>query len=228
MVVMSSSLSLKHLNNHRGELCEPVRRELKNLYKRIKLLTITLASILLLASCDSKISKINIHGTYKGVGIMNYEAVVEEGTITIYSTSFFEKNVYWYGTCIANEMNEDNIIVSRRLATNDDYDFFGFGFGSMNKSRAAEKEILFTSDSLTFIYDMGGMAVQRVTLQKEGASKKKYNEFDSNAEKADPNYKDPTIPLPPPPGQTERPTEPPTTEAPKNDVTLPEGDNFSL
>lgn len=209
-----------------GELREPVRRELKNLYKKIKLLTITLASILLLASCDSKISKINIHGTYKGTGIMNYEAVVEDGTITIYSTSFFEKDIYWYGTCIANEMNENNIIVSRRLATNDEYDFFGFGFGSMNRSRATEKEILFTDDSLTFIYDMSGMAVQRVTLQKEGANKKKYNEFDSNAEKADPNYKDPTIPLPPPPGQTERPTEPPTTEAPKSEV--PEGDNFSL
>ena len=75
---------------------------------------------------------------------------------------------------------------------------------------------------------MAGMAVQRVTLQKIEASKRRYNEFDSNAEKADPNYKDPTIPLPPPPGQTERPTEPPTTEAPNNDIILPDDNNVSL
>ncbi len=196
--------------------------------KKIILIVALLYSIVIATSCGSKISRININGTYKGAGIMNYEAEVSDGTITIYSTSFFEREVYWYGTCISSEMNEDNIILSRRLETNDDYNFFGFGFGSMNKSRASEKEILFTEDSLTFIYDMSGMAVQRVTLTKQGASKKRYNEYDSNAEKADPNYKDPTIPLPPPPGQTERPTEPPTTKAPNNDIVLPEGDNYSL
>lgn len=197
----------------------------------IKLISVIIifASILLLASCDSKVSKINIHGTYKGTGIMNYEAIVEDGTIKIYSTSFFDKELYWYGTCIASEMNEENIIVSRRLPTDDEYGMFGFGFGfgSMNRSRVSEREILFTNDSLTFVYDMSGMAVQRVTLQKVGATKKKYNEYDSDAEKADPNYQPPTIPMPGPPGQT-KPTEPPTTEAPKNDVVLPEGDNFSL
>ena len=196
--------------------------------KKLKLTIISLIFATILASCGSGVSRININGTYAGAGMMSYEAVVDDGTITIYSTSFFEREVYWYGTCISSEMNEDNIILSRRLETNDDYNFFGFGFGSMNKSRASEKEILFTEDSLTFIYDMSGMAVQRVTLTKQGASKKRYNEYDSNAEKADPNYKDPTIPLPPPPGQTERPTGPPTTKAPNNDIVLPEGDNYSL
>ena len=194
--------------------------------KKLKLTIIMLISAMILVSCGSGVSRININGTYVGTGVMSYEAVVEDGTITIYSTSFFERETYWYGTCISSEMNEENIVISRRLATNDDYSFFGFG--SMNKSRASEKEILFTNDSLTFIYDMAGMAVQRVTLQKVEASRKRYNEFDSNAEKADPNYKDPTIPLPPPPGQTERPTEPPTTEAPQNDIILPDGDNVSL
>ena len=194
--------------------------------KKLKLTIIMLISAMILASCGSSVSRININGTYAGAGMMSYEAVVDDGTITIYSTSFFEREVYWYGTCISSEMNEDNIIISRRLATNDDYSFFGFG--SMNRSRASEKEILFTNDSLTFIYDMAGMAVQRVTLQKIEASKRRYNEFDSNAEKADPNYKDPTIPLPPPPGQTERPTEPPTTEAPNNDIILPDDNNVSL
>lgn len=185
-------------------------------------------SLVLLASCESRVSRINIHGTYKGTGLMNYEAIVENGTITIYSTSFFEKELYWYGTCIASEMNEENIIVSRRLATDDEYGIFGFGFGSMNRSRVSEREILFTNESLTFVYDMAGMAVQKVTLQKVGAEKKKYNEYNSDADKADPNYKDPTIPLPPPPGQTERPTEPPTTEQPRNDDVIPEGDTYSL
>ena len=199
---------------------------MKSILKKVIIALIVVSSVLLV-SCESRVSRINIHGTYKGTGMMSYEAIVENGTITIYSTSFFEKEIYWYGTCIASEMNEENIIVSRRLATNDDYGFFGFGFGSMNRSRVSEREILFTNDSLTFVYDMAGMAVQRVTLQKVDASKKKYNEFDSDAEKADPNYQPPTIPLPPPPGQT-KPTEPPTTEAPTEDIILPEGDNYTL
>ena len=199
---------------------------MKSILKKVIIALIVVSSVLLV-SCESRVSRINIHGTYKGTGMMSYEAIVENGTITIYSTSFFEKEIYWYGTCIASEMNEENIIVSRRLATDDEYGFFGFGFGSMNRSRVSEREILFTNDSLTFVYDMAGMAVQRVTLQKVDASKKKYNEFDSDAEKADPNYQPPTIPLPPPPGQT-KPTEPPTTEAPTEDIILPEGDNYTL
>lgn len=204
-----------------------MRLKFIKMLKSIIITIITLMVVMLLASCDSKVSQINIHGTYRGTGMMSYEAIVENGTITIYSTSFFEKEIYWYGTCNANEMNADNIILSKRLATEADNSFFGFGFGSMNRSRVSEREILFTNDSLTFVYDMAGMAVQRVTLQKVGASKKKYNEFDSDAEKADPNYQPPTIPLPPPPGQT-RPTEPPTTEAPTEDIVLPEGDNYNL
>ena len=186
-----------------------------------------MSSVVLFTACNSKVSRINIHGTYRGTGVMSYEAVVENGTITIYSNSFFDRDVYWYGTCNANEMNNENIILSKRLATEADNSFFGFSFGSINRSRATEKEILFTEDSLTFVYDMGGMAVQQVTLQKEGASKKKYNEFDSDAEKKDPNYQPPTIPMPGPPGQT-KPTEPPTTEAPTEDIALPEGDSYSL
>ena len=41
---------------------------------RIILLFIT---AVLLFACDSKIKKINIHGTYKGTGMMGYEAVVD-------------------------------------------------------------------------------------------------------------------------------------------------------
>lgn len=225
-----SSHNSRHWNNAKHCRSHSSRRRKENRLKQIlKKITSIIAVLVLMAlatSCGSKISRININGTYKGSGIMGYEAVVTDGTITIYSTSFFEREVFWYGTCISSEMNEENIILSRRLATNDEYSFFGFG--SMNRSGASEKEILFTENSLTFIYDMAGMAVQRVTLQKVEAARKRYNDYDSNAEKADPNYKDPTIPLPPPPGQTERPTEPPTTEAPKSDIIIPEGDNISL
>ena len=93
-----------------------------------------------------------------------------------------------------------------------------------------EKEILFTENSLTFIYDMGGMAINQVTLYKEG-SDKKHSEFDSNAEKADPNYVEPSKPLP---HEIPRGQEAPTTEAPTEkptenpNVTVPEGNNYSL
>lgn len=193
--------------------------------KRIFLLTLV---TMFLFACSSKIRRINIHGTYKGTGMMGYEAKVEAGTITIYSTSFFEKSVYWYGTCNANELDENNKLISKRLDTGRSNSWFSFDFG-LNKSGMSEKEILFTEDSLTFIYDMSGMAINQITLYKEGGQKK-YNEFDSNAEKADPNYVEPSQPLPHeiPRGQ-EAPTEAPTEKPTENpNVTVPEGNNYSL
>ena len=187
---------------------------------------ITVATLLF--ACDSKINRINIHGTYKGGGISSYEAVVDAGTITIYSTSFFERTVYWYGTCNSQELDENNKLISRRLDSGRSNNWFSFDFG-FEKSGASEKEILFTENSLTFIYDMSGMAINQVTLYKEGAQKK-YNEYDSNAEKADPNYVEPSKPLPHeiPRGQ-EVPTEPPTEKPTENpNVTVPEGNNYSL
>lgn len=190
--------------------------------KRIFLLTLV---TMLLFACSSKIRRINIHGTYKGTGMMGYEAKVEAGTIIIYSTSFFEKSVYWYGTCNANELDENNKLISKRLDTGRSNSWFSFDFG-LNKSGMSEKEILFTEDSLTFIYDMSGMAINQITLYKEG-DQKKYNEFDSNAEKADPNYVEPSQPLPHeiPRGQEAPTTEAPTT-APKD--IAPQGDNYTL
>ena len=100
----------------------------------------------------------------------------------------------------------------------------------MDRSGVTEKEILFTDSSLTFIYDMGGMAINQVTLYKEGGDKK-HSEFDSNAEKADPNYVEPSKPLP---HEIPRGQEAPTTEAPTEaptenpNVTVPEGNNYSL
>ena len=179
--------------------------------KIVKILS--LAAALLLFACDSKINRINIHGTYKGGGISSYEAVVDAGTITIYSTSFFERTVYWYGTCNSQELDENNKLISRRLDTGSSNNWFSFDFG-FGRSGANEKEILFTENSLTFIYDMSGMA----------------NEYDSNAEKADPNYVEPSKPLPHeiPRGQ-EVPTEPPTEKPTENpNVTVPEGNNYSL
>lgn len=192
-----------------------------------KIITLLIALSLLFA-CESKIRRINIHGTYKGNGMSNYEAVVDGGTITIYSISFFERSVYWYGTCNASDLDQNNKLISRKLDTGRSYSWFSFDFG-FNRSAVTEKEILFTENSLTFIYDMSGMAISQVTLYKDESSKK-YNEYDSNAEKADPNYVEPSKPLPHeiPRGQetpTEAPTEKPT-ESPK--VTPPEGDNFSL
>ena len=195
--------------------------------KFIKILS--LAAALLLFACNSKINRINIHGTYKGGGISSYEAVVDAGTITIYSTSFFERTVYWYGTCNSHELDENNKVISRRLDTGRSNSWFSFDFG-FGRSGASEKEILFTENSLTFIYDMSGMAINQVTLYKEGA-RKKYNEYDSNAEKEDPNYVEPSKPLP---HEIPRGQEAPTTEAPTEaptenpDVIVPGGNNYSL
>ncbi len=194
-----------------------------------KLIALLFSAMILLFACNSKINRINIHGTYKGTGMMGYEAKVEAGTIIIYTTSFFDKSVYWYGTCNANELDENNKLISKRLDTGRSNSWFSFDFG-LNKSGMSEKEILFTEDSLTFIYDMSGMAINQITLYKEGGQKK-YNEFDSNAEKADPNYVEPSQPLPHeiPRGQetptTERPTEKPTENP---NVVVPEGNNYSL
>ena len=59
-----------------------------------------ISSVVLCVACNSKVSRINIHGTYKGTGVMSYEAVVENGTITIYSNSFF---VVWHMQCKRDE-----------------------------------------------------------------------------------------------------------------------------
>lgn len=153
--------------------------------KRILIVLIMLSLASFIFSCDSKIRNININGTYVGTSAMGYEAVVEKGTITIYSTSFFEKEIYWYGTCHANELDEENKLISKRIERERKRDIFGFGFGfssGINESRAREKVILFTEDSLTFIYDFSGMSVSQVTLYKENAKRKKPNN-DSNAEK---------------------------------------------
>lgn len=191
---------------------------------------ISLAMVLFLFACESKIKRINIHGTYRGgSGISNYEAVVDAGTITIYSISFFEKTVYWYGTCNSNELDENNKLVSKRLDTGRSNSWFSFDFG-FEKSGSSEKEILFTDNSLTFIYDMSGMAINQVTLYKDDI-KKKYNEYDSNAEKADPNYVEPSKPLP---HEIPRGQEAPTTEAPTEAPTenpaelMPGGNDYSL
>ena len=187
----------------------------------------------LLTSCDSGVKRLNINGTYTGQGMMGYEAIVEDGVITIYTTSFFEKNVYWYGTCNASDLNSDNILVSRKLARQRQDDYFGFGFGfgsSIHESGETEKQIQFTDETLTFIYDLSGMAINQVTLYKVNAEKQGGG-FDSNADKVEPNYKEPTIDLPPPPGQTkEKPTEAPTekpTEK-KDDIIMPEGPEYTL
>ena len=187
--------------------------------------------ITLLTSCGSNVQRLNINGTYIGQGMMDYEAIVEDGVITIYSTSFFEKNIYWYGTCNAADLNSNNILVSRKLARQRQSDFFGFGFGSsIHESGANEKQIQFTDKTLTFVYDLSGMSINQITLYKLNAEKQDGG-FDSNADKVDPNYKEPTIDLPPPPGQTkEKPTETPTekpTER-KDDITMPDGPEYSL
>lgn len=154
--------------------------------KKLKILKLIFLLLLtfVLVSCDSKIRDININGNYYGTGAMSYEAVVEKGTITIYSTSFFNKEVYWYGTCHADELDEENKLISKRIEKEDDNgiydDIFGFRFfrNNLNESRASEKEILFTENSLTFIYDFSGMSVSQVTLYKEDNKKTKN---DSNA-----------------------------------------------
>ena len=135
---------------------------MKNLKFKKRIMLFIVAATLLFA-CNSKIKRINIHGTYRGAGMMGYEAVVDAGTITIYSTSFFEKTVYWYGTCNSYELDSDNKLISKKLDTGRSNSWFSFDFG-MDRSGVTEKEILFTDNSLTFIYDMGGMAINQVTL----------------------------------------------------------------
>ena len=167
-----------------GKYMRRIAINFRQIVRKMTLLVILLASLFTLMSCDSKIRDININGTYYGTGTMGYEAVVENGTITIYNTSFFNKEVYWYGTCHANELNADNKLISQRLEREKSRSFYDDFFGnsffgrSMNESRASEKEILFTEDSLTFVYDFSGMAVSQVTLYKE-TNKKRQN--DSNA-----------------------------------------------
>lgn len=202
---------------------------MKRTIKKLIAIGILIISLIILFACDSKINRINIHGTYRGSGISSYEAVVDDGTITIYSISFFDKSVYWYGTCNSQELDENNKLISKRLDTGRSNSWFNFDFG-FGKSGASEKEIQFTENSLTFIYDMSGMAINQVTLYKDEV-KKKYNEYDSNAEKADPNYVEPSKPLP---HEIPRGQEAPTTEAPTEkptenpNVSVPDGNNYSL
>lgn len=171
-----------------------------------------------LCACESKIGRINIHGTYKSNSMMGYEAEVDKGTITIYSISPFEKNIYWYGTCNASELDKDNKIISKRLEIENNRNWFFSDFG-MGRSGAREKEILFTENSLTFIYDMSGMAINQVTLYKE-SSKRKNSEFDSNAERLPE-----TIPIIPYEIPNEKPGE---SETGKQNETLPKGEDYSL
>ena len=211
-------------------------RSLK-LKRIVKKIIAALVSMSLLTSCGGGTRRLSIDGNYVGQGMMGDEAVVKDGEITIYSTSFFSREVYWHGTCNVYELDENNMLISKRLEQTRSNDPFGFGFGfgfGMNISGAREKQIAFTDKTLTFVYDMSGMSINQVTLYKQNVEKE-FGDFDSNAEKVDPNYKEPSIDLPPPPGQTkEKPVEPPaekSTEATteKNEgIILPEGEEFSL
>ena len=184
---------------------------MKNNFKKQIVLSALLLMLTSFTACGPSTPYININGTYKSNNVMNgYEAVVENGEITIYSISPFNTEVYWYGTCNQSDLDANNKLVSKKIQTARDRDWFfsdfGFGFG---KSGAYEKEIEFTENSLTFIYDMSGMAISQETLYKEV---KRITENDSNAKKADPNYVEPSKPLPHeiPRGvepSTERPTE---------------------
>ena len=152
--------------------------------------------------------------------MMGYEAKVEAGTITIYSVTPFERTVYWYGTCNEYDLDKDNKLISKRIETESSRNWF-YDFGSMRKSSMSTKEILFTDKSLTFIYDMSGMAISQETLYKITGDSKSSG-FDSNAEKADPNYVEPSKPLPHeiPRDQkpTETETEPSSELAPREEV----------
>lgn len=163
-----------------------------------------------LSACESKINTININGTYYGVGTMQFEAVVEAGTITIYNTSFFRKEVYWYGTCHQNELDKENKLMSERLEHESNRRRSFFDIGGLNESRASKREILFTEDSLTFVYDFSGMAMNQVTLYKDTAKKKRSN--DSNADQIpetetypyiEPSQERPTNPAPFDPNQSD-------------------------
>ena len=182
--------------------------------RKIALIFALIISMILLVSCDSKIRNINIHGTYRSNNsMMGYEAIVDNGTIAIYSISPFERSLYWYGTCNANELDENNKLISQRLETESDRNWFFSDFGSMGRSKVRAKEILFTDNSLTFIYDMSGMAISQETLYKQVEERKGGSGFDSNAEKADPNYVEPSKPLPHEIPRGQKPTEE-STEAP--------------
>lgn len=169
---------------------------LNQLKKAILILVVMILLLILFCSCDSKINRINIVGTYRNDSVMGYEAVVENGTITIYSLSPFRKEIYWYGTC--NPMNngdKDKIeVVSEKIDRGNNGFFGGFGsFGSFgNESGALQKTIVFYEDSLVFVYDMGGFNVRKEKLYK--LEDKTAN--DSNAEKLPETIPRETIPTP--------------------------------
>ena len=171
-------------------------KSLNQLKKAILILVAMILLLILFCSCDSKINKINIVGTYRNDSVMGYEAVVENGTITIYSLSPFRKEIYWYGTC--NPMNngdKDKIeVVSEKIDRGNNGFFDGFGsFGSFgNESGALQKTIVFYEDSLVFVYDMGGFNVREEKLYK--LEDKTAN--DSNAEKLPETIPRETIPTP--------------------------------
>ncbi len=171
-------------------------KSLNQLKKAILILVAMILLLILFCSCDSKINRINIVGTYRNDSVMGYEAVVENGTITIYSLSPFRKEIYWYGTC--NPMNngdKDKIeVVSEKIDRGNNGLFGGFGsFGSFgNESGALEKTIVFYEDSLVFVYDMGGFNVREEKLYK--LEDKTAN--DSNAEKLPETIPRETIPTP--------------------------------
>ena len=171
-------------------------KSLNQLKKAILILVAMILLLILFCSCDSKINRINIVGTYRNDSVMGYEAVVENGTITIYSLSPFRKEIYWYGTC--NPMNngdKDKIeVVSEKIDRGNNGFFDGFGsFGSFgNESGALQKTIVFYEDSLVFVYDMGGFNVREEKLYK--LEDKTAN--DSNAEKLPETIPRETIPTP--------------------------------
>ena len=196
---------------------------LKHIIIKYTLLITCLMFVITLAACESKINSLNIHGTYVSNGMMGYEAIVENGTITIYSITPFERSLYWHGTCNASELDKDNKLISRRIETESDRNWFFSDFGSMGKSRMSSKEILFTDTSLTFIYDMSGISVSQETLYKK-IEEKHYNGFDSNAETPYPGYVVPSEPLPHELPRGYKPTEEETETAPSKDEIAPSED----
>lgn len=167
----------------------------------------------LFTSCESKINNININGVYTGTGGFVDKAIVENGTITIYSMSVFEPEVYWYGTCHQSDLNEKNILISERIESEGNRSRSIFDFGGLNRSRVREREILFTENSLTFVYDMNGMSVNQITLYKENVGKRKN---DSNADE-----------LPHPETYEIEPSNPPKTE-PKEEVVPELGEGVDI
>ena len=149
--------------------------------RKNKILFLITALLLILTSCVGRSHRINILGTYRNDSMMGYEAVVSNGTISIYSITPFKRELYWYGTCIENEKQKDNkiIIISEKIDTGRNYDFFG-GFGSFNnESQSLKKAITFYYDSLEFYYDVVGFNVRKEKLYKVDTK----HSNDSNAEK---------------------------------------------